>query len=227
MHAGLETPLHELLHQGALELGLTLSSIQEAQLLRFLELLAKWNGTYNLTAVREPSRMLTHHILDCLSIVPLVERLGCETVLDVGTGAGLPGVVLGIALPRLCLTLVDAVQKKTAFLLQAKAELALPIQVIHARVEALTSGPKYDCIVSRAFSSLEHFIVSAGPLLRPRGALVAMKSSPTDAELGAILPPWAVREVVELRVPYLQAARCAVVMSADNTRSGSFLPLET
>jgi 16S rRNA (guanine527-N7)-methyltransferase len=212
----LAIPLQERLQQGALALGVALSPGQERALLDYLSLISKWNGVYNLTAVRDPSQMLSHHILDALAIVPLIAELAPGRLLDVGTGAGLPGIVLAIALPQLNVTLLDAVQKKTAFLTQVKSELGLSVTVQHARVEALTGTETYDCIVSRAFSSLAELVTLCAGRLARGGAFVAMKGAPTDAELAALPPPWTVERNIALHVPFLDAARCALVIRSGN-----------
>jgi 16S rRNA (guanine527-N7)-methyltransferase len=212
VQAALETPLADALHAGAARMGVTLSSDQSGQLLRYLALLSKWSAVYNLTSLREAQQILSHHILDSLSIVPLVKRLAPASILDVGTGAGLPGIVLAVAFPGIPITLVDAVQKKTAFLIQAKAELGLDFTVQHARVEALTGDEQYSCIVSRAFASLGDLVRLCAARLAPDGVFLAMKGAPSAAELASLSPPWRILESVPLEVPQVQAARSAIIV---------------
>jgi len=169
--SGLERGLRE----GLAELGLVLADPQISQLLAYQDLIAKWNQVYNLTAVRDPQEMLTHHLLDSLAVVrPLRQHLaGRATLLDVGSGAGLPGVVLAIACPDLMVTCVDTVAKKAAFIQQVAVTLGLPhLKGLHARVEALP-GP-YDIISSRAFSSLPDFVKGSRQALAPQGVWMAM-----------------------------------------------------
>lgn len=217
MSVALLEPLEGVLHMGAAALGVGLDARQETQLLGYLDLLDKWNAVYNLSAVRERQKMLTHHVLDSLAIVPLIRRLGSRTLLDVGSGAGLPGLVLAIAIPELAVTLVDAVQKKTAFLTQVKGELGLSVRVNHARVEALTVDENFDCIASRAFSSLSDLVRLAAAHIRPGGVFVAMKGAPSAAEIAGLPAPWQVRETLALTVPGLHAARCALVIGKPET----------
>jgi len=201
------------LAQGLDAMGLSLAAAQQGQLLEYLALLEKWNAVYNLTAVREVAAMLPAHVLDALSIVPLLARLGVGHVLDVGAGAGLPGIPLAIAMPALRVELVDAVQKKVAFQTQVKAQLRLAnLHCHHARIEALTLAEKPDCIVSRAFSALDDMVRGAGRLLAAGGVMVAMKGLHPDAEIAALAPGWRVAELVDLTVPGLDAQRCAVVL---------------
>jgi 16S rRNA (guanine527-N7)-methyltransferase len=211
--------LEELLSRGAAELGVILDVDQRRKLLDYLDLLVKWNAVYNLTSVREPAQMLTTHLLDSLAIVPLIRELGAERVLDVGSGAGLPGIPLAIASPELAVTLVDAVQKKVAFLNQVKGSLMLQISPIHIKVQALTSSEGYDCITSRAFSSLSEFAASSAHLLAPRGVLVALKARVPLDEIRALPAGFSVARIIELHVPGLDAQRCAVVLENRGARA--------
>ena len=207
--SGLERGLRE----GLAELGLVLADPQISQLLAYQELIAKWNQVYNLTAVRDPQEMLTHHLLDSLAVVrPLRQHLaGRATLLDVGSGAGLPGVVLAIACPDLMVTCVDTVAKKAAFIQQVAVTLGLPhLKGLHARVEALP-GP-YDIISSRAFSSLPDFVKSSRQALAPQGAWMAMKGKHPQEELAALPVDVDVFHVEPLTVPDLSAERCIVWM---------------
>lgn len=201
------------LARGIEALGVDVTAAQRAQLVAYLALLAKWNRTYNLTAIREPERMVTHHLLDALAVLPqLPERAGLR-VLDVGSGGGVPGLPLAIARPDWRVVLVDANHKKAAFLTQAAIELGLPNAEAHAiRVEDFAPDAPFDVVISRAFSDLTTFAATSARHLAPRGWLVAMKGVHPDEEL-AELP----REIVvvakpALTVPGLDARRHLVVM---------------
>lgn len=207
--SGLERGLRE----GLAELGLVLADPQISQLLAYQDLIAKWNQVYNLTAVRDPQEMLTHHLLDSLAVVrPLRQHLaGRATLLDVGSGAGLPGVVLAIACPDLMVTCVDTVAKKAAFIQQVAVTLGLPhLKGLHARVEALP-GP-YDIISSRAFSSLPDFVKGSRQALAPQGVWMAMKGKRPQEELAVLPVDVDVFHVEPLTVPDLSAERCIVWM---------------
>ena len=201
------------LREGLADLGLVLADAQVSQLLAYQALIAKWNQVYNLTAVRDPQEMLTHHLLDSLAVVlPLRQHLaGRTTLLDVGSGAGLPGVVLAITCPDLTVTCVDTVAKKAAFIQQAAVSLGLPhLKGLHARVETL-SGP-YDVISSRAFSSLPDFVKGSRQALAPQGVWMAMKGKHPQTELSALPADVDVFHVEPLTVPGLSAERCIVWM---------------
>jgi 16S rRNA (guanine527-N7)-methyltransferase len=203
----------ELLKQGAEALGLGLSDGQCDALLGYQAMLIKWNQVYNLTAVRKPEDMLTHHLLDSLAVLPPLERHLANRparLLDVGSGGGLPGVVLAIMLPVLRVTCVDTVGKKASFVRQVAGDLKLPnLSAEHARVESLRSGP-FDVITSRAFASLSDFTCLTGRLLSAEGAWMAMKGKlPTD-EIAALPSESHVFHVEQLVVPGLNAERCLV-----------------
>lgn len=207
------------LRAGASELGLSLAPPQVDQLLAYLALISKWNRVYNLTAVREPGEMLTQHLLDSLAIVlPLQRQLGGRpaSVLDVGAGAGLPGVALAIACPQLQVSCVDAVAKKVSFIRQAAAELGLRnLQAVHARVEGL--APKtWDVITSRAFASLPDFVAWTRGSLAQGGVWLAMKGKRPDAEIAELPEDIEVFHVEHLQVPGLEAERCIVWMRHKN-----------
>lgn len=209
--------LATLLRDGAAALGVTLSDMQQGSLLDYLALLAKWNGVYNLTAIREPRQMLIQHVLDSLAIVPHLAKTPIRRVLDVGSGGGLPGVVLAIARPDWQVTLNDIVHKKTAFQVQAKAALRLDnLSVVTGRVESLRPGVDvvglFDAIVSRAFAELSDFVSLAGPLLAPNGMLWAMKGVLPTQEIAALPAGWRVEEVARLTVPQLDAERHLVAV---------------
>ena len=182
----------------------------------YLGLLAKWNTAYNLTAVRDPAQMRLQHLADCLAVVvPLRRQLGAGVsarILDVGSGGGLPGVVLALADPAWDVTCVDAVGKKAAFVRQVAGELALPnLHAVHARVEALDAAP-FDLITSRAFASLDEFVRSTRPLLAAGGVWMAMKGRRPDDEIAALQSEVEVFHVEPLTVPGLDAERCLVWM---------------
>jgi 16S rRNA (guanine527-N7)-methyltransferase len=203
------------LRQGVAALGLTLSDAQIAQLLGYHALIQKWNKVYNLTAIRDPAEMLTHHLLDSLSIVaPLQRQTSGATVnmLDVGAGAGLPGVVVAICCPQVSVTCVDAVAKKMAFVQQVATELKLPnLKALHSRVEVLTT--KFDVITSRAFATLLDFVTGSKAALKlGTGVWLAMKAKDTSAEVAALPSDVAVFHVEQLAVPGLDAERCIVWM---------------
>jgi 16S rRNA (guanine527-N7)-methyltransferase len=186
---------------------------QLQQLQAYLALLQRWNSTYNLTAVRDPAEMLTHHLADCLAVLkPLTAALPAGRVLDVGSGGGLPGAVLAIMCPALQVSCVDTVGKKAAFIRQVAAELRLPnLHAEHARVEQL-KRPPFDLITSRAFASLLDFTTLTRPLLAEGGVWMAMKGRAPDDEVAALPAGVAVFHVEPLAVPGLDAQRCLVWM---------------
>lgn len=200
-------------------LGVALDTSQLHQLERYLALLARWNAIHNLTAVDSPPKMVTHHLLDSLAIVPTLDRLtmrGAPCVLDVGSGGGLPGIPMAIARRDWSVTLIDKVAKKVAFLTQVKLELGLAnVDIARGRVEALDAPARFDLIVARAFSSLGEFVRLSAPLLAPGGAWVAMKGVvPVDevAALGREVPTVSLIETVRLVVPRLAAERHLLVL---------------
>ncbi len=232
-------PLSGALRQGLLGLGLTLDEVAQAQLLAYMDLIAKWNKVYNLTAVRDAQEMLTHHLLDSLAVVaplrrelvklappqgvsadpagPHITPVPAEAsspryrLLDVGAGAGLPGVVVAITCPEVSVTCVDTVAKKAAFVQQVAASLRLPnLRGLHARVETL--GGPFDVVCSRAFASLPDFIAWSVGALAPHGVWLAMKGKHPEAEIQALPPSVKVFHVEPLTVPGLNAERCIVWM---------------
>ena len=224
------------LTEGSAALGLALTPQQYDALLAYLALLQRWNQVYNLTAVRDPADMLTHHLLDSLAVVaPLRNRLagiayamdgvdtfaGSDTsfnsagpqfrLLDVGSGAGLPGAVIAICCPEIQVDCVDTVAKKTAFINQVAVALKLPnLRGVHARVEKLTG--RFDVVSSRAFASLVDFVLGSSQLLDERGIWLAMKGKTPQDELAALPPGVQVFHVEQLAVPGLDAERCIVWM---------------
>ncbi|RYX95459.1 MAG: 16S rRNA (guanine(527)-N(7))-methyltransferase RsmG [Comamonadaceae bacterium] len=208
-------PLEADLRAGLDQLHIALNDGQVAQCLDYLNLIQKWNKVYNLTAVREPQEMLTHHLLDSLTIIPpLMGHVSGRTIrlLDVGSGAGLPGVVIAICCPDISVACVDTVSKKAAFVQQAAVTLKLPnLRGLHARVESLTEP--YDVISSRAFASLPDFVNWSRSALAEQGVWLAMKGKQPTEEIAA-LPSFAeVFHVEQLIVPGLDVQRCIVWMS--------------
>ena len=203
-----------VLTSGAAELGLSLSDAQYEQLLGYLALIQKWNKVYNLTAVRDPQEMLTHHLLDSLTAVaPLLRHTYGEPakVLEVGSGGGLPGIVLAICRPELDVSCVDTVGKKAAFIQQVAASLKLPnLRGIHARVESL-SGP-FDVICCRAFASLPDFVNWSRGALAGQGVWMAMKAKHPQTEIDGLPADVQVFHVEPLTVPGLDVERCMVWM---------------
>lgn len=218
-------PLRGPLTEAVVELGLPVSPEVVDSLLGYLDLLQRWNATYNLTAVREPHDMLRLHLADCLAVVaPMARQLGqgvnergssapgALRVLDVGSGGGLPGVVLALMFPHWQVVCIDTVGKKAAFIRQVTAELGLRnLGAEHARVEALSSAP-FDVIVSRAFASLDDFTRLSRTLLANQGVWMAMKGKTLADELSALPDDIEVFHVEPLSVPGLNAERCLVWM---------------
>jgi 16S rRNA (guanine527-N7)-methyltransferase len=209
----------EVLKQGAEALGLSPSDGQCDALLAYQAMLIKWNQVYNLTAVRQPEDMLTHHLLDSLAVLPPLERHLANRparLLDVGSGGGLPGAVLAIMLPALRVTCVDTVGKKASFVRQVAGDLKLPnLSAEHARVESLRSQP-FDVITSRAFASLSDFTRLTGHLMSAEGAWMAMKGKPPTDEIAALPSESHVFHVEQLVVPGLNAERCLVWIHKGN-----------
>lgn len=207
-------PQDAALRAGAAALGLTLSEQQVAQLLAYLDWIAKWNRVYNLTAVREPAEMLTHHLLDSLAVIAPLNRQRAGRgirLLDVGSGAGLPGVVIAICCPDVVVHCVDTVAKKAAFIQQVAAALQLKnLKGVHARVENLTDT--YDVVSSRAFASLVDFTNWSRQALAEGGVWMAMKGKHPADELAVLPAGVEVFHVEQLVVPGLEAERCIVWM---------------
>lgn len=207
-------PLRAALLTGLDALQLRLSGNQIDQLLAYQALIAKWTQVYNLTSVREPLDMLTHHLLDSLAAVPALQRhlhkaglAGGSRLLDVGSGAGLPGVVFAICCPAVQVSCVDTVAKKAAFIRQAALTLKLPnLDGLHARVESIAQP--FDVICSRAFASLADFTRWSAGALAPQGVWMAMKGRHPAAEILALPEKTAVFHVEQLQVPGLDAERC-------------------
>jgi 16S rRNA (guanine527-N7)-methyltransferase len=207
--AGLQT----LLNEGVEQLGIAVSDAQRQKLLDYVALLGKWNAVYNLTAIRDPRQMLIQHILDSLAIIPFItRRTGPQSALDVGSGGGLPGIVMAIVLPDWQVTLNDIVHKKTAFQSQAKLQLGLDnLSVVTGRVENIRPGVEvpslFDVIVSRAFAELSDFVTLARHLVADNGRIWAMKGIRPDAEIARLPANTKVCCIERLRVPMLDAER--------------------
>jgi 16S rRNA (guanine527-N7)-methyltransferase len=199
-----------LLNEGAAKLTISLSARQIDKLLDYLALLVKWNSVYNLTSVRDPQQMVIQHLLDAMSA--LFAFKGAKKVLDVGTGGGLPGIVIAIwameAEPEMQVHLIDTVKKKTAFLTQVKAELGLEQVTVHSgHVEKLVSENTFDVITSRAFAELIDFVNLSGHLLEKDGSMIALKGKMPEEEIQRLPLAWRVEKVESLSVPGMQADR--------------------
>jgi 16S rRNA (guanine527-N7)-methyltransferase len=196
---------------GIAALGVALGGAQRARLEQYLLLLEKWNRVYNLTAIRDRERMITHHVLDSLAILPHVRG---PRVLDVGSGAGLPGIPLAVASPALQVTLLDSNHKKAAFMRQAIGELGLAnASVVAERVESWRTEARFDTIVSRAFADLGEFVTPCARLLAPGGILAAMKGVHPHEEIERLPAGFRVERVIRLEVPGLDGERHLVVVS--------------
>lgn len=211
-----ESNLSSLLDAGLSAMNLPLAGAAREKLLAYLALLAKWNKVYNLTAIREPARMVGAHLLDSLTIVPHLAAKG--SLLDIGTGGGLPGIPVALALPELRVTLLDSVQKKTSFVRQAIGELGLDnAEVVCERIEKYRPADfagGFGTIVSRAYAELADFVVGAAPLLAEGGRMLAMKGVYPHEEIARLPQGFAVNEVVELSVPQVEGRRHLVIVSA-------------
>lgn len=216
MDESLINAFREGLIRAAKELRLEIRSDQVDLLIQYLSLLQRWNSVYNLTSVREPAQMLTSHLADCLALIrPLRLHLGQRTaarLLDVGSGAGLPGVVIAAMNREISVTCVDAVGKKAAFVRQVAGELGLGnLTVKHARIEALAAAP-FEVITARAFASLHDFVRLTRGHLAPGGVWLAMKGKASEAEIASLPDDIDVFHVEQLMVPGLHAERCLVWM---------------
>lgn len=197
--------LSHILSDGIDEMDLPLWAAQREQLMDYLALMAKWNGVYNLTSLRDPLQMVTHHLLDSLAAVSAFKD--AKNVLDVGAGGGLPGIVLAIARPDMKVSLIDTVHKKTAFLTQVKAELGLAnVTVYTMKVQDLEAGP-FDTITSRAFADLSDFVNWSGHLLAEGGQFIALKGTAPPEEQERLPGEWKVKELRPIKVAKLEAER--------------------
>lgn len=204
--------LAEQLSRGVAALALTLDAAIQQKLLDYVALLHKWNKVYSLTAVREPERMISLHLLDCLAVLPHIRG---PRVLDVGSGGGMPGIVLAIVRPDWSITLIDSNSKKTSFLQQAAISLGLSnVTVVTGRVEQYQPAARFDLITSRAFSDLGEFVSLSHHLLATDGCYAALKGLYPQAEVAQIPAGFVVTEVVPLQVPGLDAERHLVTIRA-------------
>jgi 16S rRNA (guanine527-N7)-methyltransferase len=215
------TTEQQALIDGARAVGVALSAQDAEKLLLLLDELAKWNRTHNLTAITERAEMLTHHLLDSLSIHTALEG---KTVADVGTGAGFPGLPLAVVNPDRAFTLIDSNNKKVRFVAHAARTLGLAnVTAVHARAESgvpasrtqaggATAGASFDTVVARAFAALPELLEKVAPLCGPSTRVLAMKGKRPDAEVAAVPPTWRVIETRALEVPGLNAERCVVIL---------------
>lgn len=204
--------LDELLTKGLSQLGQSLSADQQQKLLTYVALLAKWNKAYNLTAVRKPDLMVTRHVLDSLVVAPYIYG---EEILDVGTGAGLPGIPLAVVLPAKHFTLLDSNNKKTRFVQQAVAELELTnVNVVHSRVEEFRPTTGFDTIVSRAYSSIREMLLQTQHLATNRSKFFAMKGIYPQVELDDLPSGFELEACYKLDVPGLDAERHLLIIKA-------------
>jgi 16S rRNA (guanine527-N7)-methyltransferase len=198
--------LQQVLAEGIQTMNLAVSQAQQDKLMDYLALMFKWNSVYNLTSLRDPMQMVTHHLLDSLAAVPAFEN--AANVLDVGSGGGLPGIVLAIVRPDMKVAMIDTVHKKTAFLTQVKAELGLAnVTVYTMRVEQLQVSDKFDVITSRAFADLSDFVNWSSHLLAEPGRYIALKGVAPKDEQERLPAQWKVAKVEPLQVPRLGAER--------------------
>ncbi|MGE4502975.1 MAG: 16S rRNA (guanine(527)-N(7))-methyltransferase RsmG [Thiomicrospira sp.] len=199
------------LRQGAQALGVALNQQACQKLMDYLALLQKWNKVYNLSAIRDPQEMLVKHLFDSLAVVPVLQQAAPKSLIDVGTGGGLPGIPLAIMFPDMAVSLLDSNEKKTRFLVQVKAQLGLAnVRVLHTRVE--DHAEHYDAVISRAFTALDNFVELTAPLLAQNGTWWAMKSQNLPAEMQALSADVTLKKVYELQVPGLDAERYLVAL---------------
>jgi len=195
--------------------GIVLPGNAGERLAAYLALLAKWNRTHNLTAIRDPERMVTHHVLDALVVLPHLPARAGMRLLDVGSGGGVPGLPLAIARPEWQVVVLDSNHKKGAFLQQAIIELGLAnAQAVTSRVEDYVPAAPFDVVVSRAFAELAEFVEQAKHLVAPGGAMLAMKGVHPFEEIAKVPPTHRVENVIALRVPTLDAQRHLVLLKA-------------
>lgn len=212
---GLKDALQNPLLKGCQALGLPVSSQQQSQLLEYVDLLHQWNKVFNLTAIRDPHTMLSHHILDSLAVLPYLEG---DTVLDVGSGAGLPGIPLAVMAPDKRFVLLDSNGKKTRFIQQSlqKLDLAGRVEVIKMRIEQYRPALPFATVTSRAFSSLEAFVTLCRQACDQHTVLLAMKGRRPDDELSALGSEFRVKAVTALSVPGLEAERHLVSLQLNS-----------
>ncbi|TMH29247.1 MAG: 16S rRNA (guanine(527)-N(7))-methyltransferase RsmG [Betaproteobacteria bacterium] len=203
---------HTALERGLEQFALDLPASAREQLLQYQALLVKWNRVYNLTAIRDPLGMVSHHLLDSLAVLPHLSLPAGARVADAGSGAGLPGIPLALARPQWRVALIEANQKKAAFLRQASIELELRnVEVHEGRAEAWRPAEAFALVVSRAFTSLAEFVATCRHLVAPRGLLAAMKGKHPRAELGDLPADVRCKAVIALNVPFVKAERHLVL----------------
>ena len=194
------------LADGLAELGIDVPESGQVRLIQYLGLIEKWNKVHNLTAIRDPQQMLAHHLLDSLGVLPHIDT--ARSLVDVGSGAGLPGIPLAIVRPDLAVALLDSSHKRLAFQQQCKTELGLVnVTAIHSRVQEYQSGSGFDVVISRAFSDLSEFVQAARHLCAKQGRMLAMKGLYPHEEVTKLPEGVSVTQVTELRIPGLNANR--------------------
>ena len=202
-----------LLRHGVAGMGLALPAPAIDQLSTYLDLLVKWNRVYKLTAIRDEAKLVSHHVLDSLAVV---SHLPDGNIVDVGSGAGLPGIPIAISCPGRAVTLLDSNQKKGAFLRQAIAELGLAsTRVVTERAEAYRPSELFKTVISRAFSDLADFVKQAGHLRAPDGVVVAMKGLHPYDEIAQLPSSWQVEKTLRLEIPQLDASRHLVFLRSN------------
>ena len=210
------TDLNEILSSGLrqLDLAQTLDGKQQASLIKYVELLNKWNKTYNLTSIRKPEQMVTRHLLDSISISSYLQG---QKILDVGTGAGLPGIPLAILFPERDFTLLDSNSKKTRFVLQAVSELELPnVDVVQSRVEEFQPENLFDVVVTRAYSAVTEMLAQTSHLLAKDGVFLAMKGTSPTAEIETLPLSYDTKKIHKIQVPGLDEERHLLEIKATN-----------
>lgn len=206
-------PFLDQLQQGVETLGLSAAELPLQDYLSYIELLVQWNSTYNLTAIRDPEKMIAYHVLDSLSILPFIHGDECQgnKCLDIGTGAGLPGIILAMARPDTHWVLLDGNNKKTRFVQQAVITLNLKnVEVICCRVEQYESEDRFSTIVSRAFTSLDDYYACCHHLLAPKGSLMAMKGPDPEDEISNLSTEEVTTTIIPLSVPGVTGGRTLV-----------------
>jgi 16S rRNA (guanine527-N7)-methyltransferase len=212
--------LSQVLAEGIAEMKLEVSAEQQGKLMDYLALMFKWNSVYNLTSLRDPMQMVTHHLLDSLAAVPAFAD--AKNVLDVGSGGGLPGIVLAIVRPGMKVSMIDTVHKKTAFLTQVKAELGLAnVTVYTMKVQELSVTDKFDVITSRAFADLSDFVNWSSHLLAEGGRYIALKGVAPEDERQRLPAAWRVTGLQPLQVPRLDAERHLVFIEKSTEQATS------
>ncbi len=199
INSTLRAELKNKISEASRKIGIVVSAEQNEQLIQYLELLIKWNKAYNLTAIRDPEEMFIKHIVDSLSLAPFIKG---ESILDVGTGPGLPGIPMAIMFPSKHFSLLDSNGKKTRFLVQAKLSLAIEnIEVFNVRVENLPNDKLFDQIMSRAFTALDNMVALCKHLLSPKGEFLAMKGLIPQDEIAMVDKDYSITSITALTVP--------------------------